>query len=157
MLVIGVDLFLEGLVLVGELLGIADHGLDLLFGETALVVGDGDALGLAGSLLVSGDGEYGVLINLEGHFDLGDTTGSGGDASEVELAEEMVILGHGALTLEHLDGDGGLLVLVGGEGLRLLGGNNGTTGDDLGHDTSNGLNTEGKRGHIDKENVLGLL
>ena len=40
--VLGVDLLLQGLVLVGELLGVADHRLDLLFGEAALVVCDGD-------------------------------------------------------------------------------------------------------------------
>ena len=34
----------------------------------------------------------------------------------------IFFFGHGPLTLEHLDGDGGLVVAVGDEGLSLLGG-----------------------------------
>ena len=44
------------------------------------------------------------------------------DFSKVELAEEMVVLGHGPLSLVHLDGDGGLVISVDVEGLGLLGG-----------------------------------
>mmetsp|Transcript_12654 Transcript_12654/g.17079 ORF Transcript_12654/g.17079 Transcript_12654/m.17079 type:complete len:348 (+) Transcript_12654:668-1711(+) len=65
----------------------------------------------------------------------------------------MVVLNHGALTLEDRDGDGGLLVLVGSESLGLLGGDNGTALNDGGHDTSDGLNTEGKRSNVDEKQV----
>lgn len=39
-LILGVDLFLEGFVLVSEFLGIGNHALDFLLGQAALVVGD---------------------------------------------------------------------------------------------------------------------
>ena len=42
----------------------------------------------------------------------------------------MVVLNQGTFSFEDSNGDGGLLVLVGGEGLRFLGGNNGTALDD---------------------------
>ena len=37
----------------------------------------------------------------------------------------LAVLGHGPLSLVHLDGDSGLVVAVGGEGLGLLGGSGG--------------------------------
>lgn len=42
--VLGVDTLLDSLVLVGELLGVGDHLLDLLGGEAALIISDGDGL-----------------------------------------------------------------------------------------------------------------
>ena len=75
------------------------------------------------------------------HLDLRHTTRSGWDATELKLAQQVVVLGHGSLSLEHLDGDGGLLVLIGGEGLGLLGWDDSTSVDDLSHHTSNSLNT----------------
>lgn len=53
----------------------------------------------------------------------------------------MVVLGHGPLALEHLDEHRGLVVLVGGESLRLLGGDDGVAADDLRHHSANGLDT----------------
>ena len=35
-----------------------------------------------------------VGINFERDFDLGNTTGGGGDTSELEFAQWMVVLGH---------------------------------------------------------------
>ena len=50
-----------------------------------------------------------------------------------------------------------MVVGVGREDLRLLGGDSGVTLDEGGHDTTSGPNTEGKMGNIEKEEVLGLL
>lgn len=36
-------------------------------------------------------------------LDLGNAFGRGGNADEVEAAEELVVVGHRALALEHLD------------------------------------------------------
>jgi len=44
-----------------------------------------------------------------------------------------------------------------GEGLGLLGGDNGTTLDDGCHHSADSLDTEGKRSDIDEKNILGLL
>ena len=55
-----------------------------------------------------------------------------------------------------LDGDGGLLVLVGGEGLGLLGGDDGVARDELGHDAPHRLNAHGQRAHVQQQDVLHL-
>jgi len=49
------------------------------------------------------------------------------------------------------------LVLVGSEGLGFLAWDDSTSVDDLSHNSSNSLNTEGKWGNIDQKNILGLL
>jgi hypothetical protein len=53
----------------------------------------------------------------------------------------------------YLDGNRGLLILVGGEHLRLLGGDDGVPRDQLGHDSTNGLNTHRKRSHVQEKDV----
>jgi hypothetical protein len=178
--VLGGDAGSGGLVLSLVLLGVVDHALDLLLRETTLVVGDGDLVRLAGGLVGSGDVENTVGVDVEGNLDLRNTTGRGGDARELELSEEVVVLGAGTLTLEDLDEDTGLVVGVGGEGLGLLGGDGGVacdarrengsvrgkekkeekarrTGNELGHDTTSGLDTGRERGNVEEEEVLGLL
>merc|ERR1712032_230385 len=155
--VLGLNLALVGLVLSLVLLSLSNHALDIVLGETALVVGDGDAVLLGSALVLSRDVEDTVGINIESDLDLRNTTRSGGNARELELAEGVVVLGHGALTLEHLDQDTGLVVRVGGEGLGLLGGDGGVAGDEGSHHTSSGLETQSERGHIEKKEIVELL
>ena len=69
----------------------------------------------------------------------------------------MVVLDERALSLEYSDGDSGLLVLVGGEGLGFLGWDNSTTLDNRGHHSSDGLNSEGKGCHINEKDILCFL
>jgi len=151
---LGVNALLNCLVLVGELLGVGDHLLDLLLSEAALIISDRDGLGLADALLDTGDGQDAVFVDLESDLNLGHTAGGGRNTSEIELAQLMVILDHGALSLEDGDRNSSLLVLVGGESLGLLGWDNGTALDDGSHDTSNGLNTESKWGNIDEKKIF---
>ena len=66
----------------------------------------------------------------------------------------MVVLGHGALALKDLDEHGRLVVLVGGEGLRLLGGDSGAAVDELGHDSADGLNTLGEGSDVEEKDLL---
>jgi hypothetical protein len=54
-----------------------------------------------------------------------------------------------------VDGDGGLVVLVGGEGLRFLGGDDGSLGDDFCHDSSDGLDSHGEGGDVDEYDSFG--
>jgi hypothetical protein len=75
-LVAGLNALTVSLVLLGVLLGLLNHALNVLSAETALVVGDGDALSLSGALVDSGDLEDTVGIELEGDLDLGNATGS---------------------------------------------------------------------------------
>jgi len=152
--VLGLDLLADDVISSLELLSISDELLDVLLGETALIVGDGDLLGLTSGLVGSGNVEDTVGINVEGDLDLGGTARCGGNAVEVELSEEMVILGHLTLTLVNLDVNSGLVISVGGEGLGLLGGDASVPGDEHGHDTASGLNTLGKGCNIEEKEIL---
>mmetsp|Transcript_4613 Transcript_4613/g.11296 ORF Transcript_4613/g.11296 Transcript_4613/m.11296 type:complete len:148 (-) Transcript_4613:666-1109(-) len=73
----------------------------------------------------------------------------------MKLTEEVVVLGHGTLTLEDLNQDTGLVVSVGRERLVLLGRDGGVALDQLGHDTSGSLQTHGERSDIQQQNVGG--
>ena len=66
----------------------------------------------------------------------------------------MVVLGEGSLALEDVDGYGDLLILVGGEHLRLLGLDNSSSRDKLGHHLIHCLYSEVK---VDDQDVLGGL
>merc|ERR1719322_1137141 len=151
--ILGRDPVLLLVVLVLELLSVVDHTLDLFFGQTTLVIGDSDLVLLAGALVAGGNVQDTVGINVEGDLDLRNTSGCRRNASQVEFAKEMVVLGHGPLTLVHLDGDSGLVVRVGGEGLGLLGGDGGVPLDEAGHHTSGSLDSKGERSNIKQEEV----
>ena len=60
------------------------------------------------------------------------------------------------LTFVNLDLDHGLVVTACGVNLLLLGGNGSVSGDDDGHDTTDGLDTLGEGSDIQKEEVLDL-
>ena len=134
-----------------------DHLFDFVLGESTLIVGNGDFVGLSGTLVGSGDVQDTVGINIESDFDLGNTSGSGRDTFKVELAQQVVVLGHSSLTFEDLDEDTWLVVGIGGEDLGLLGGDGSISTDQSGHDTTSGLNTEGEGSNVQKEEVLDVL
>ena len=69
----------------------------------------------------------------------------------------MVVLGHGSLSFVDLDGDSVLIVGSGGKDLRLLGGDDSVTRNQLGHDTSDGLNTHGQRVDVQKNDLSSVL
>lgn len=119
-------------VLVGVAVGLSvlDHVLDLVGRETANRVLDGDLGGLARGLVLGRNLKETVGVNLEGTEELGLATGHRGDARELELAEETVVLALGALTLVDGESDSGLVVLNGGEDTRLGGGDGGVAGND---------------------------
>merc|ERR1719387_3241599 len=153
-----VELVLHRVDVVLELVARLDLLADLLvLRQAALVVGDRDLLVLARALVLGADVEDAVGVNLERDLDLGHAARRRRDAAELELAEEVAVLGHGALALEDLDHDGRLVVLVGREDLRLLGGDDGVARDELGHHAANGLNAEGEGGHVEQQQVLGLV
>src|SRR6476660_7748400 len=82
------------------------------------------------------------------------TCGTPRDADELERAEQLVAVGHVALALEHLDLHAGLVVVGGGEHLRLLRGDRGVALDELGHDLTLGLDAEGQRRDVEQQDVL---
>lgn len=97
---LGIDPLLDFPVFFFELLGRLYHFLDLRLGQSAHVVGDGDGLGFTDSFLYTSDSKDAVFVDFKGDFDLGYTAGGRWDATEVELAELVVVLAHGTLTLE---------------------------------------------------------
>lgn len=143
------------LVLASVLLCIVDHVLDLLLTQTG-AGGDGDGLVLVGGLVLGANVDDGVGVNVEGDLNLGDTTVGRGNADKLEVAEELVVADKLTLTLVDLDLDSGLEVGSSREGLGLLGGDGGVAVDQTGEDTTEGLNTEGKRSDIEKEEVSDL-
>ena len=56
-----------------------------------------------------------------------------------------------------MDQDSGLVIGSGGEDLALASGDDGVTGDELGHDTSSGLDTESERVDIDEDDITQAL
>ena len=96
-------------------------------------------------------------IHVEGDLDLRNTTRRRRDAGELELAEEVVVLGARTLTLVDLDEHTGLVVGVRREDLGLLRRDGRVPLDERRHDTTSGLDTEGERSDIEEEQILGLL
>mmetsp|Transcript_15414 Transcript_15414/g.36333 ORF Transcript_15414/g.36333 Transcript_15414/m.36333 type:complete len:248 (+) Transcript_15414:135-878(+) len=137
--VLRLDLQLVGLVFGAELLCFLHHAVDLGLREAALLVGDRNLIGLARGLVRSADVQNAVGIDVVGHLDLRNTTWGWRDAIQVELAKQVVVLGHGTLALEDLNQHTRLVVGIGGEGLCLLRWDCCISLDKLGHDAAGGL------------------
>merc|ERR1712071_251324 len=153
--ILGSDALSSNGILISELLSLTDHALDVVLGKTTLVVGDGNVGLLArGRLVLSGYVQHTVGINIKGDLNLWCSTRGWRDASKLEFAKQVVVLGTGALTLVHLDQHTWLVVSVGGEGLGLLGWDGGVARDQGGHDATSGLETHGKRGDVQQKDVL---
>uniref|UniRef100_A0A6B2L9H7 Uncharacterized protein n=1 Tax=Arcella intermedia TaxID=1963864 RepID=A0A6B2L9H7_9EUKA len=134
-------LLLQGLILLRHLLGLLEHPLYLLLRQPPLLCRDGDGLLVIRALVLRSDGQDAVDVHLEGDLNLRGPPRGRGDAGQVEGAQEVVVLRHGPLPLVDLDGDPVLVVLVGGEGLGLLGGDVGVPGDDRRHHPAHRLDT----------------
>ena len=83
-------------------LGLVTHPLDLALGKVGRSL-DADLLLLAGSLVLCGNIEDTVGVDVESHLDLRDSPRSRCDSVKMEETQLLVVLGHRALTLENLD------------------------------------------------------
>ena len=110
------------LVVVGVLLGLALHPLDLVFGEAARAV-DLDVVALARRLVGGGDVQDAVRVDREFHLDLRRAARRGRNAGQIELAEGPVVLGELAFALKDVDRHRALVVARGRERLLARGGN----------------------------------
>merc|ERR1712202_93335 len=155
--ILGGDSLLLLFIVSLKLLGIIHHSLDFLLGQTALVVGDGYLVLLASALVTGRHIQDTIGINVECHLNLRNASWCRGDSSQVKLSKEMIVLSHCPLTLVHLDGDGRLVVGIGGESLGLLSGDGGVPLYEAGHHSSSSLNTERKRSDIEQEQVRDSL
>ena len=77
-----------------------------------------------------------LRVDIESNLDLRHAAGRGGNAGELEAAQGLVIIGHGAFALQHMNFNGSLAVRSGGEHLALLGGDGGVAVDELGEDVA---------------------
>ena len=131
----------------------SDIPVNVLLRQAALLILDGDGLGLAGALVGGGNPHDTVGVNLEGDLNLRNTAWSRGDTGELELAKKVVVLGERTFTFEDLDEDRGLVVSGGGENLALLGGDDSITGNELGEDTTSGFDTKCQGANVDEDNI----
>ena len=86
------------LVSLSVLLGLLDHVGDLLVGQSGRS-GDGDRLVLVGSLVLGGDVDDSISVDVEGDLDLGDTLGRRGNSNELEVSEQLVVSDQFSLSL----------------------------------------------------------
>lgn len=96
--VAGIDPLLELLVLVGKALCVVHHAFDVLGCQAVLVVGDGDFVLVARALILRGDTQNTVDVDLKGDLDLGYATRGRRDASQVKGAQQVVVFRQGTLT-----------------------------------------------------------
>lgn len=96
----GLDLSLDGTVLLGKLLCFGDHALNILWGQAALVILDCDTLRLSSALVTGTDLQNTVGIQVKGDLNLRDTTWGGGDISKLKLAKNIVVLGERTLSFD---------------------------------------------------------
>ena len=106
--------------------------------------GDGHGLLNAGALVLCGDVDDAVCVDVEGDLNLGHAGGAGAMPVSSKVPRFLLSRGELTLTLEDLNGHGGLVVLCGGEGLGTLGRDCGVALDQLGHHAALGLDTEGE-------------
>ena len=109
---------------------------------------------LAGAEILCGNIYDAVCVDIKGDLDLRNAAACRCDAVKVEAAEALVVLSHLTLALENVDLNGSLIIGCGGEDLALLGRDGGVTLDELGAHAAEGLDTEGQRGYIQKQNAL---
>ena len=115
-LLLGLELLGESLIGGLELLGLADHVVDLGGRELTNRVGDGDVGAAAGGLLGGSDLEDTVDIDLEDDLKDGLTSLHRWDRCKGELSEGGVVLAVHTLTLEDRELNGLLVISDGGEG-----------------------------------------
>mmetsp|Transcript_11044 Transcript_11044/g.22063 ORF Transcript_11044/g.22063 Transcript_11044/m.22063 type:complete len:340 (-) Transcript_11044:995-2014(-) len=155
--VTSIHLGLDILILLGKFFSFLDHSIDFFLAQSTLVISDGDLLTLATSLLDSLNVQDSIGIDFKSDLDLWLSTRSWWNAVQVKVSQFVIVLGHGTLSLIHLNSDSLLIVLVRGEDLRLLGWNDRVTWNQFGHHPSDSLNSHGQWAHIEQENVLHII
>ena len=135
--------------------GVFGHALDLFLAQTR-AGGDGDARVLAGGVVLGGNVEDAVGVDVKGHLDLGNAARRRGNAGQLELAQGAVHRGHGPFALEHVDLDLGLRIGSRGEGLGLFSGNGRVARNHGRGHAAQRFDRESERGYIEQKQVLDL-
>mmetsp|Transcript_26621 Transcript_26621/g.45865 ORF Transcript_26621/g.45865 Transcript_26621/m.45865 type:complete len:334 (+) Transcript_26621:774-1775(+) len=155
--ILGVHAVFDLFVFLCEFFSFLNHPLNLLRAQPAFVIRDDNLFLLAGPLVFRLNIQNAVRVDFKSHLNLRHSSRSRWKPRELKLAKKVAILCHGALAFEDLNQDRLLVVSVGGECLRLLGGNDSIAANKLRHDSADGLDTESKRRYIEKENFFCFL
>ena len=134
-------------VLVGMLGCFGAHTGDFSFRESGRSL-DADFLFLPGAFIFSGNAEDTAGVNIEGDLDHGHAAGCRRDTVQDKAPDGAVVARHGALALEHVNLDGGLVVGSGRIGFGFFGRNGRVGFDDDVIDTAHGLDAQRQRGHV---------
>src|SRR5262249_22827968 len=97
-----------------------------------------------------------ISINVESHFNLGDSARRHRDPNQIELSQKFVIGRHFPFSLEDANGHGGLIVLGRREDLAFLRWDSGVALDQLCKYATKGLDTEGERRNIEEQRIRDL-
>ena len=109
---------------------------------------------LAGGLVLGGDVQDAVGVDVEGDFDLRDAARGRRDAVQAEAAQGHVVASHRAFALQDVDVHGGLAVGGGRIGLGLAHRDGGVAVDHLGHHAAHGFHAQRERGHVEQQDIL---
>src|SRR5699024_9590141 len=140
-IVAGLLLFTTLLIFFSVCFRVLDHAVDLFLRQAGTIL-DLNGVFLAGALVLGGNGDNTVCVNVEGDLNLRHTARCRCDTAELEGTEQLVGRSHLALTLEDLNLNRRLVVFRSGKGFRLLGWNGGVALNQLGHHATLGFNTK---------------
>ena len=144
----------ERLVVFGGVgFGVLHHLLDFRLAQAGVGL-DRDLGFLAGALVLGGNVQDAVGVDVEGDFDLRHAALRRRDVGQVELAQALVAGGDFALTLQNVDGHCGLIVVGSGEHLIRPGRDGGVLRDQLGHHAAERFDTQAERGDVEQQHVL---
>src|SRR5450759_3184576 len=115
---------------------------------------DGDVLAASAGLVLGGNLQNAVDINVKGNFDLRNATRGWRDAIQDEFPERLVIQGHGPLTLQNMDFDLGLAVTGSREDLALAGRDGGVAFDLRSGNTAQRFDRKGEGGDVEQKDVF---
>src|SRR5205823_11744143 len=115
--------------------GFAYHAVHLVLGQAA-GSRDGDLLLAPGRFITRRHIENAVGVDIEGHLDLGHTSWSRGNTFQPEVTKTLVVAGHFALALQHMDLDGWLVIFCRAEDLALARWNGRVAFDQLCHNAT---------------------
>merc|ERR1712137_728447 len=131
-----------------------DHTFDFFFGQSTLVVGDGDVVLLTSALIFSRDIEDTISINIKGNFNLWDTTRSWRDSRQFEFTQQVVIFGHTTFSFINLDQDTRLVIRISRENLGFLGWDGSVSRNQSSHNSSSSFQTKSQWSNIKKKKII---
>ena len=115
---------------------------------------DGDVRGFLSSEVFCRYVNDTVRVDIEGNFDLRDSSRSRSDARKIELTEGLVVFCELSFALKNVNGNFRLVIRRRGEYLRFLNGDGGVLIDKFGEHAAERFDTERQRRYVEKKNVL---